>query len=136
MEELETIEEIDFYSKIGQKIKQIRKEKELSQEQLSNKIGLSRTSITNIELGKQAILGYTLFKITKALDVDIIELLPIEICDKSNVSNKLVIREIAKMLKNHKKAMQNLSDINNDVMQALTTDISATATKIALEHLL
>lgn len=63
-----------FYKKVGQKIKAQRGN--LSQEALAKAIGLTRTSISNIEKGRQKMLLHTFFDIAEVLKVDINSLLP------------------------------------------------------------
>jgi transcriptional regulator with XRE-family HTH domain len=48
----------------------------ITQEQLANKASLTRTSIINIEKGRQQILLHTLVDIANALQVSPIELIP------------------------------------------------------------
>lgn len=57
-----------LHQKVGAEIKTIRKSKHLSQQQLSEKVGLQRSSIANIENGRQSISLVVLFKIAAALD--------------------------------------------------------------------
>lgn len=61
--------------KFGGNVRRIRKEKNLSQEQLSFKADLHRTYIGMIERAEKNITLINIEKIAKALDVDIIELL-------------------------------------------------------------
>ena len=57
-----------FYKALGARIREIRGSK-LSQEQLAKAADLSRTSIVNIESGRQKLLVHNLFQISKALKV-------------------------------------------------------------------
>jgi len=61
---------------IGEKIKQIRKAKGLSQENLAYDIGLSTSTICRIEQGSTAVNGEILKAIKKALDIESAPLLP------------------------------------------------------------
>lgn len=61
--------------KFGENVRELRKEKGLSQEQLSFKADLHRTYIGMIERAEKNITLSNIDKIAKALDVDIIELL-------------------------------------------------------------
>jgi transcriptional regulator with XRE-family HTH domain len=63
-----------FYKALGARIREIRRGK-LSQEQLAKAANLSRTSIVNIESGRQKLLVHNLFQISKALKVLPTELL-------------------------------------------------------------
>lgn len=57
------------YRLIGFKIAFLREQKEMTQAQLAEKIGLDRTSINNIELGRQRILVHYLEEIAEVLGV-------------------------------------------------------------------
>ncbi|MFX3637406.1 MAG: helix-turn-helix domain-containing protein [Candidatus Pristimantibacillus sp.] len=65
-----------IFSEIGTRIRKERKKKKLTQKELSDRIRLSRTSITNIEQGFHKISVHTLFEISIVLDVDVHSLLP------------------------------------------------------------
>jgi transcriptional regulator with XRE-family HTH domain len=64
-----------LYSAVGEKIKSTRLNRRMSQTVLANAIGLTRTSIVNIERGKQRILLHTLYELASALDIAPVELL-------------------------------------------------------------
>jgi transcriptional regulator with XRE-family HTH domain len=55
-----------------------RRRKHLSQAQFAARVGLSRTSVTNIERGRQAVQLYQLYTFASALQVDVVRLLPKE----------------------------------------------------------
>lgn len=57
----------------GQKVKQLRKAKELSQEDLSDKSGLNRPYISAIEQGKRNVSLEVIEKLAEALDIEIKE---------------------------------------------------------------
>ncbi len=63
------------YSKYGEVIRQLRKERELTQEQLGEKAGVDPKSIIQIEGGKRNPTLKTLQKIATALEVPISDLL-------------------------------------------------------------
>lgn len=65
-----------LYKEIGKRIRETRELKNINQEELANSIGLSRTSITNIEKGRQKLLVHTLINIAKELSIDVETLLP------------------------------------------------------------
>lgn len=65
-----------FYQKLGRQIRAARKKSHLTQEALALKISLNRTSITNIEQGRQQLLVHTLVEIANVLDVAPESLLP------------------------------------------------------------
>jgi DNA-binding XRE family transcriptional regulator len=66
------------YKEFGQRVRTGRATSKLTQDMLANQIGLSRTSITNIESGKQAVLLHQVYDIAKALDTTVQTLLPDE----------------------------------------------------------
>jgi transcriptional regulator with XRE-family HTH domain len=66
----------DVYGHIGRAIARARRDSGLSQTELATAIGLSRTSISNIEKGRQKMLAHTLVDIAEALSVAIGSLLP------------------------------------------------------------
>jgi len=65
-----------IYQSIG-KLVRIRREKlNLTQDDLAQRVGLKRTSITNIEKGRQRIQVHTLYDLATALEVDLPALVP------------------------------------------------------------
>lgn len=65
-----------FYRQFGQLLAEVRRKKGISQEFLADELGLSRTSITNIEKGRQPIQLHSLYRIARLLEVELKELLP------------------------------------------------------------
>lgn len=57
------------YVSFGEIIKGLRLKRGWTQTDLANKVGLSRTSVTNIEIGRQRVLLSDLFDFARALDV-------------------------------------------------------------------
>ena len=66
-----TMENKEILVKFGSRVRQFRKEKNLSQEELSFKAGLHRTYIGMIERGEKNITLMNIDKISKALNIDI-----------------------------------------------------------------
>lgn len=66
-----------IYLIIGQRVRRERGTRGLSQEQLARSVGLSRTSMTNIEAGRQRISVHVLYSIARALAVEPRDLLPL-----------------------------------------------------------
>ncbi len=58
-----------FYKRLGVLLKEERKRAEISQETLSDYLGLSRVSVVNIEKGKQKVQVHTLIEIIKFLKI-------------------------------------------------------------------
>ena len=64
-----------LYKAVGDNIRR-KRAKKFSQTELAKLVGVGRTSITNLELGKQRIPIHQLFGIAQALDCSIDELVP------------------------------------------------------------
>ena len=71
-----SISEERLYKLIGDRIRQGRKEQGLTQAELAQKMGFERTSITNIESGKQHTPLHLLYTLCAMLEMDIKSLLP------------------------------------------------------------
>ncbi len=85
---------VDFnstlYQILGDHIKKRRKEFSLNQTELANKIeGVGRTSISNIEKGRQQPPLHVIYKICNVLDIDIHRILPTysEVVEKLNLNS-------------------------------------------------
>lgn len=61
---------------VGEKLLIVRKEKNLTQQELADKIGVSRASIVNTEKGNQTLTLPNLYRIVIELDITIADLLP------------------------------------------------------------
>lgn len=89
----------DFYVELGRLIKEKRKRILLNQSALGDSVGLSRTSITNIERGRQQVALHMLYVIASALRVEPQDLLPakrfLEKKHKLRLSDHHVSQEVA-----------------------------------------
>lgn len=65
--------EMDIKEKIGQRIKQLRKEIAISQEALANEAEVDRTYVTDVENGRRNVSVEILERLIKALKVSIAE---------------------------------------------------------------
>lgn len=67
-----------FYKEVGRRIREarLRRKPKLTQQGLADLVALTRTSITNVEKGRQKFLLHTLADIAKALQIDPATLLP------------------------------------------------------------
>ena len=66
----------DFYALVGSKVRSARLAADLSQEFLAHKVGLTRSSVANLEAGRQRIALHLFAAIANALNKDACELLP------------------------------------------------------------
>jgi transcriptional regulator with XRE-family HTH domain len=80
-----------FYAELGRRIRVVRESRGLTQEALASLISLTRTSITNIEKGRQKLLVHTLIDIAVALKATPESLLP-----QSQFSSEERIEELIK----------------------------------------
>lgn len=65
-----------LYYIIGNRIKSLRTERSLSQEDLSFHLNLSRASISNIELGRHQIPLFLLYELSQFFKIGIYDLIP------------------------------------------------------------
>jgi transcriptional regulator with XRE-family HTH domain len=65
-----------LYEQFGRRVKKARLAAKLTQEEVASRVGLKRTSITNIERGRQHIVLHQLFLLASAVGVSPGELLP------------------------------------------------------------
>lgn len=70
------IDDAKLYTDIGNKLKTIRVEKKINQDQVAEKLSLSRTSIINFEKGNQRISLHVLYQYCEYLNVSVNEILP------------------------------------------------------------
>ena len=64
---------MDIKLKIGERIKELRKELELSQESLAYKAEVDRTYVTDVENGRRNVSVEILERLIKALDISFFE---------------------------------------------------------------
>ena len=74
----------DFYRQFGQLLRRARKDAGLSQEDLATAIDLTRTSVSNIEKGRQKVLLHTFGRLLGVLNLEAAELLPAADQDSSS----------------------------------------------------
>lgn len=70
--------QLPFYLQLGQRIREARRQRKFTQEKLAAAVQLTRTSITNIECGRQPVLAHHLVAFAKALGVSVESLLQFE----------------------------------------------------------
>jgi transcriptional regulator with XRE-family HTH domain len=65
-----------LYRELGQRLRAVRRERGYTQDQVATAVSLERTSITNIESGRQRLPIHTLYEYCDALGVEVAEVLP------------------------------------------------------------
>lgn len=104
-------EQSEFYKQVGALIKKARLRSDLKQEYVANRLGLTRTSIVNIEKGDQRILLHTVLELAKLLETDVREFFP-DITDYANTSlNKNSEEKISKAIDKQIKNTEDVSEI-------------------------
>jgi transcriptional regulator with XRE-family HTH domain len=68
------MKEFDIKVMFGLRLRQLRKEKGLSQEQLMMSTGIHRTYLSEVERGIRNISIVNIYKISSMLDIDIMEM--------------------------------------------------------------
>ena len=65
-----------LYPLVGQRIQDIRKENNVSQQDLADFLNLSRTSVSNIENGRHPIFLHHIYTIAEKFDIPLDKILP------------------------------------------------------------
>lgn len=78
-----------IYGLLGKQIRAARQKSGLTQDELAQKVGLTRTSITNIEQGQQKIQIHTLYEMAHALNRSIVDFLPSLEVEQTSIANQL-----------------------------------------------
>jgi transcriptional regulator with XRE-family HTH domain len=79
----------ELYQIVGRKVKLARKASKLTQEDLASRVSMTRTSVTNIEKGRQKFLLHTLFELAAAMKVPVAQLIPEPSEDQNHIEQQL-----------------------------------------------
>ena len=102
---------MDIKVLLGKKIKEIRKAKNITQEKLSEAIGIEPASLSNIENGKYYPTADNLEKILKTLDIK-----PYELFDFENLQCKdILLNEMVAELSQNEKLLKIMYSIFNSL---------------------
>jgi transcriptional regulator with XRE-family HTH domain len=66
----------DFDKIVGSNVRHVRRANGVTQEYLAGSLGLARTSVTNIEAGRQSLSAWTLWCVANALGAQVGDFLP------------------------------------------------------------
>lgn len=91
-------------ARLGQKIRELRAQKEISQEQLAETLGISRSAISQIETGERKVCAEELAKLSEIFGISVDSLLDLK-------------KEPVVVLQKYKKKRQQKSDIRISVPQ-------------------
>lgn len=105
----------DFYISIGRKIAELRNRAGITQEALAVKISLTRTSVINIEKGRQQLFLHTLVDIAKALQIQPADLI-VETSAKAEIKDlDEVIRETVTQEKGRAWVMASVKNSRGEI---------------------
>lgn len=65
-----------IYRVFGSRLRELREAKSVTQEELGRRVELSRTSITNIEKGRQRVMLHQMVELAQALEAEPLALMP------------------------------------------------------------
>lgn len=109
------------YEAIGQRIRQYRQEKRLSQELLSEKADVTPAHFSHIERGHTKPSLPTLIRIANALDITIDDLL----CDNVDKSRHVRVKDVDRLLEDcTPQEMKALTEILTAAKKALRTIVT------------
>lgn len=126
---------------LGDKIKKLRKEKHITQQELADKVGISRSSIGMIESNKQGTTNETLVKLAKVLNTTVDYLLSdsdYENIEKKERDYSLTIKEQENIDSEAQKILDELSmsfSKNKDMLTEEDYFAIENALKITLESI-
>jgi transcriptional regulator with XRE-family HTH domain len=101
------IENKDFFKEIGKRIAQYRKEQDLTQEQLAEKLGITQSVLAHYETGIRRIPLSTIPSLSQILFVSVEEILGLPLKKKRGPSPK--IQKILQQLQNLPLSKQKLA---------------------------
>lgn len=78
-----------LYQTVGRRVREARKTSKLTQEELASRVNMTRTSVTNIEKGRQKLLLHTLFDLAAAMKIQVVQLIPESAEHKPRIEQKL-----------------------------------------------
>ena len=98
---------MNIKKRIGKRIKEIRKKKHLSQEQLSEKLDISQNALSYIETGENFFSAETLEKLVNCLEIE-----PLELFNFDHFQpQRDLIQEIVNMLEKNPDKIQEIYKI-------------------------
>ena len=95
---------MDLKKKFGQRIRELRKKRKISQEEFSERVNINQNTLSYIETGKNFCTAETIEKITLALEIE-----PSELFNFSHINNNdLLIKSIITLLKENPDKVQEI----------------------------
>ena len=84
----------DFYRRFGDQVAQLRRGQRLTQARLAAATSISRSSIANIEKGRQLVGVHLLVKLARTLGVPVGDLIPLDVETPSSVHAEQKLAEL------------------------------------------
>ena len=96
---MDALQKVEIYKAFGSLLRDLRMEEGVTQQELADEIGQTRTAITNIEKGSQTVSLHQIFQLAAALHRQPSDLLP-EVAEKTTqeVARNLVTARNAKLI--------------------------------------
>lgn len=91
------MEQQELYAGVGRLVREAREAARMTQEQLGERIGMTRASVTNIETARQKVQLHTLYCIALVLEVAVTSLLP---PTESNENSRIVSPKLRNLINN------------------------------------
>ncbi len=104
------MQDIDF-KKIGQKIKETRINRNLTQENIADRIGINTSHISNIETNKTKVSLTTLVHICNTLGVSVDYILENELTNSSCALEREILNEVQKFNKEKKEQILRIAKV-------------------------
>jgi transcriptional regulator with XRE-family HTH domain len=92
----------DFYAHMGEKVRSARTAAGISQDVLAQRVGLTRSSIANLEAGRQRIALHLFVALCQVLDKDVCDLLP----ERPEANHPFISTDIEEELASSPESMQ------------------------------
>lgn len=83
-----------LYRVFGSRLRELRERRSVTQEELARRVELSRTSITNIERGRQRVMLHQVVELAEALEAKPEELMPKDLGNEDQALRPDVARVI------------------------------------------
>jgi transcriptional regulator with XRE-family HTH domain len=101
----------DIHMTLGQKLKKLRKDRDLGQVELAKKLGASVVSISNYETDKTIPSSDTLIKIAKVFNITVDYLISGQPQDVIQIKNKELLKRVEQLDRLNPDALKSLIDM-------------------------
>lgn len=109
----------NFYNDLGEKIKVERLRQRISQEELAKYIGLTRSSIINLEKGRHRPSVYQLLQIAAMLNIEYTKLIPVPLKINKNTTTNNELKEKVQSMLDPKEFDENAKNAVLDFLSLL-----------------